>query len=280
MYRMKRRKYSEREIEQVFYNALSQFQYCLDTDISEENTILAFFTPDTGLDVYEKMCAQFFPAHLREPYKDSGYFESFVAQAFVGQTMYGVMVRSDLTYAPDELLITLLHEISHLHCTRYEIEGGRFFDKYCMGRGQEDGMMNAGYKIWREAIADITADCVLSDGALFDLKEIRQTVLALNADLSLKDPVSKDLFAKMLYYVMCAKEVSCAKNWGEAEQAIRHHNLFDEPVMFSILKMMFETIHQHPFFEITPEFIMDLGDAYLALLTHRLFKKNMLRGNE
>ena len=51
MYRMKRRKYSEREIEQVFYNALSQFQYCLDTDISEENTILAFFAPATGLDV-------------------------------------------------------------------------------------------------------------------------------------------------------------------------------------------------------------------------------------
>ena len=271
MYRTKRRQYSEKEIKQVFYDALSMFQYCLDTDVSEKNTLLEFFTPATGINVYERMCSKYFPAHLRERYKEAGYFESFMAQAFVGETMYGIMVRSDLTYAPDELLVMLLHEISHLHCTRYEIEGGNFFDKYCMGSGQEDGMMNAGYKIWREAVADIMMDSILSDGALFHLDEIREQVLALNADISIQDPEAKGSFAKMVYYIMCAKEVSCTDKWKEVEQAIKEELMFDEPIMFSILKMVFENLHQPPFWSITPEFILNLGSAYLSLLSFRLY---------
>ena len=69
-----------------------------------------------------------------------------------------MLIREDINFTLGGVLQMFLHEISHLYCTKNEIDGGGFFDKYCMGSGPEDGMMNAGYAIWREAVADIMAD--------------------------------------------------------------------------------------------------------------------------
>ena len=57
-----------------------------------------------------------------------------------------------------------------------EIDGGNFFDKYCMGSGPEDGMMNAGYAIWREAVADIMADSIISEYATIALSSVKGIV--------------------------------------------------------------------------------------------------------
>ena len=46
-------RYTEQELRDIFYDALDFFNEALDSGITRDNTVLAFFTPENGLDVYE-----------------------------------------------------------------------------------------------------------------------------------------------------------------------------------------------------------------------------------
>ena len=152
--------YTRDDLKDLFFSALEMFNNCLDSDINKDNLRIDFFVPENGIKVYERFCSRYFPKHLDEPYKSNGYFDEIAAQAFVSESCYGVLIREDIDFTLGEVLQMFLHEISHLYCTQNEVSGGHFFDKYCMGSGVEDGMINAGYAIWREAIADIMADSI------------------------------------------------------------------------------------------------------------------------
>ena len=152
--------YTKAELKEHFFSALETFNERLDSNISEDNLLIDFFNPKNGIAVYENFCKAHFPQYLNEPYREEGYFEDVAAQAFAGEDYYGVLIREDVDFTLGEVLQMFLHEISHLYCTQNEIPGGHFFDKYCMGSGIKDGMINAGYAIWREAIADIMADSI------------------------------------------------------------------------------------------------------------------------
>ena len=86
--------YTEQELRDIFYDALDFFNEALDSGITRDNTVLAFFTPDNGLEVYERFCQEHFPKNLDGGYKTEGYFQSFAAQAFVGKGRYGVMIHA------------------------------------------------------------------------------------------------------------------------------------------------------------------------------------------
>ena len=63
-------------------------------------------------------------------------------------------------YHPVELLHIFLHELAHIYCVHHELDGKSFYDEYCEGyahSNEEDGMINAGYAVWRECIAEIIA---------------------------------------------------------------------------------------------------------------------------
>ena len=87
-------RYTEQELRDIFYDALDFFNEALDSGITRDNTVLAFFTPDNGLEVYERFCQEHFPKNLDGGYKTEGYFQSFAAQAFVGKGRYGVMIHA------------------------------------------------------------------------------------------------------------------------------------------------------------------------------------------
>ena len=157
--------YTKEDLKEIFFSSLEMFNDCLDSDISADNIKIDFFTPENGAVVYERFCSNSFTKFLDEPYKENGYFDDIAAQAFVGEYCYGVLIRENVDFTLGEVMQMFLHEISHLYCTQNEIPGGNFFDKYCMGSGVEDGMINAGYAIWRDAIADIMADTVFSEKA-------------------------------------------------------------------------------------------------------------------
>ncbi len=141
---------------------------------------------------------------LRNLYKEEGYFESFGAQAFVNDTEYGVLIREDIV---GEVIQMFLHEISHLYCTRNEIDGGNFFDKYCMGSGPEDGgMMNAGYAIWREAVADIIwQNSIISEYATIALSSVKGIVKEYYGELSASNPDSKKAMSLIIVYIMISR---------------------------------------------------------------------------
>lgn len=164
-----------------------------------------------------------------------------------------------------------LHEISHLYCTQNEVSGGHFFDKYCMGSGVEDGMINAGYAIWREAIADIMADSILSENATLTLPMVKDEIRHLNREISIGNPNSKKAMSLILAYIMISAEVATTADWKVTEKEIRKTIKFEEPIVYGILEMFFEQLHTSPFWTITPEFITELGQMYLELLSMRAF---------
>ena len=251
--------YTRSELTEYFFETLEMFNDCLDSDISKQNVLLEFFTPANGVAVYEGFCRAHFPKMLEEPYKEEGYFESFGAQAFVNDTEYGVLIREDIDFTLGEVLQMFLHEISHLYCTRNEIDGGNFFDKYCMGSGPEDGMMNAGYAIWREAVADIMADSIISEYATITLSSVKGIVKEYYGELSASNPDSKKAMSLIIVYIMISREVASSIS-------------VDEPLLEAMLKLVFDQLHRSPFWKITPEFIMALGEIYVSLLSHILLK--------
>ena len=268
--------YTRDGLTEYFFDALDMFNECLDSDISKENVLLAFFTPENGVAVYECFCRDHFPKLLEEPYKEEGYFESFGAQAFVNDTEYGVLIREDIDLTLGGVLQMFLHEISHLYCTKNEIEGGGFFDKYCMGSGPEDGMMNAGYAIWREAVADIMADSIISEYATTTLSAIKKFVKEYYGELSPANPASKKAMSLIIVYIMISREVAATREWDEANRAIKKSIKIDDPLLEAILKQVFDQLHRSPFWRITPEFVMTLGETYLSLLSH-VFLKGILQ---
>ena len=264
--------YTRSELTEYFFEALETFNDCLNSDISKQNVLLEFFKPTNGVAVYEGFCRAHFPKMLKEPYKEEGYFESFGAQAFVNDTEYGVLIREDIDFTLGEVLQMFLHEISHLYCTRNEIDGCNFFGKYCMGSEPEDGMMNAGYAIWREAVADIMADSIISEYATITLSSIKGIVKEYYGELSASNPDSKKAMSLIIVYIMISREVASTRDWNVANRAIKRSISIDEPLLEAMLKLVFDQLHRSPFWEITPEFIMTLGETYVSLLSHILLK--------
>lgn len=270
-------RYTENELREIFEDALCAFDECLDSGIRKDNTLLRFFLPEEGKTVYENFCSKHFPKYLRENYDLDGYFESFAAQAFVGEDdVNGIMFRRDLDFPPHEIFFLFLHELSHIFCTRNEIEGGHFFDRYCMGSGIEDGMMNAGYAIWREAIADIMADSIKSEYASQRLADVKSEVMRMYRMLSIENPDSKKQMSLIIAYIMISGEVAGTETWDTAEKAIRKIIRFDNELIYVILRMIFANLHDSPFWCITPDYISGLGEVYLALLAHKRMETLMM----
>ena len=267
-------RYSRKELKEFFFEMLDEFNDRLDTDICEKNVYIEFFVPENGREVFERFCGSHFPKHLTEEYRTEGYFESFAAQSFVNEREYGVLIREDIDFSLAEVLQMCLHEISHLFYARNEIEGGAFFDKYCMGSGVEDGMMNAGYAIWREAVADIMADSIASENATISLKDkyVGREIAQKYKCLSAGNPDSKKAMSLIIVYVMISIEVGCTKSWSKAEEAIRHNVRIDDNLLMAILKQIFEQIQRRPYWKITPDFIMTLGETYLSLISNKFLK--------
>lgn len=241
-------RYTETDLTEIVYDAMVCFNDEMNFNISPENTVLAFFTPDNGIEVYESFCKKHFPDWLQEDYMADGYFESFAASAFVGEACYGILIRLDLDFPPAELFRIFLHEISHIYCTVNEIDGGHFFDGYChCDDVTEDGIMNAGYAIWREAIADIMAQRVNPHAGRYTLKYVKPYVEELYDQLSYHNPKSKKAMSLILVYFMVSDDVVKAKDWSKAEAKIKKVIFFDDELMYGILNLIYANLSKEQY---------------------------------
>ena len=239
-------RYTQSQLREYFIRALDIFYDFIESDINQNSVKLLFFTKEDAVHKYEEMCLDF-PQYLSEPYKADDFFTDVAASAFVNGDKYGVLVNSDIALPPDDILMTFLHEIAHLFCTRNEVSGGAFFEKYCSGTGTLDGMINAGYAIWREAIADITADAVMSEFAAMTLADVHDEVMRHYAALSFANPASKRAMSLIIAYIMISNEVAGTEDWHKAEAAILEYFRFDDSRMIRIFELVFRKLHKQPF---------------------------------
>ena len=152
---------NDNDYKEALFYAASIFNERLGAEFSEDNLVLCCFQTENQQEVFEQFCKQYFPDRLEDRYTEDGYFD-FHASAFVGtgDGADGILLRTDIARHPAELKHILLHELAHIFCTRNEIDGDNFFERYCMDdtiSREEDGTINAGYAVWRELIAELIA---------------------------------------------------------------------------------------------------------------------------
>lgn len=98
------------------------------------------------------------------------YIETIRAEAFVTSDRQGILARTNLDDVNGyQWRHLILHELSHIFCTRNELESKElFYKKYCENFTDneiEDGYINAGYTIWKEFIAEFMAIIIDEDMA-------------------------------------------------------------------------------------------------------------------
>lgn len=248
--------------------AIEIFNEKMDADFSADNIILTCFMTDDQEEIFEQFCAQYFPYRLNDRYQEEGYFD-FKASSFIGMDndgKDGILLRTDVPYHPAELLHIFLHELAHIYCVHHELDGKSFYDEYCEGYAQskeEDGMINAGYAVWRECIAEIIAIELDDSCEIVPLKKKADVLRQLREEI---EPVDgKLLVSEILTAVMTSTEVETSHTWDEAEKSVQSLSLFEAPEtdLFRLVYAQLRTT----FIEIDVDFIHELGYLYLNILS-------------
>lgn len=143
-----------------------------------------------------------------------------------------------------------------------------------MDSGPEDGIRNAGYAIWREAVADIMADSIISLYPTVTLAAVKSIIESYYNDLSITNPSSKKATSLIIAFVMISAEVACTNDWNAAVQAIKAQISINDPLLTALLEQVFNKLYRSPFWEITPDSIITLGETYLSMLAHKMLRAN------
>ena len=146
--------------EHTLQMALNRFNEEMDTHYSMVNVKHECFNPENAAEVYERFRSQYFPNRLNDDYRNPDYFGDSIAMAFTGPEYDGILYNEPLCteLKSIEVYVIFLHELSHIFCVHNEIRGGNFYEKYCSNNVENvytDGIMNAGYAVWREFIAGV-----------------------------------------------------------------------------------------------------------------------------
>ena len=261
-----KRIFSEEEITQIVKDAMDFFSDSVDFSISLKNTKLAFFTLQNGKAVYETFCDLYFPNWEHKAIQDLRYFESFAAQAFVGEKYYGILIRTDIPYTPTYLFKIIMHEIAHIFCIIKEFGGKNFYDRFCGENSEKDGLICAGYAIWRELIADILSEAIMSDTTKYSLKDVKVYVTSQYKKIRYGNPESKQIVSDILLALFNTQELATVSSWEEAENSLKKAVRFSCDEMYRIVELVHRKLNSNPFWEITHDFVRDLGNAYIMLL--------------
>ena len=254
--------------------AIEIFNDKMDADFSRDNVILTCFMTDDQEEIFEQFCAQYFPYRLKDRYQEEGYFD-FRASSFIGMDnggKDGILLRTDIPYHPVELLHIFLHELAHIYCVHHELDGKSFYDEYCEGYAQtneEDGMINAGYAVWRECIAEIIAIECDDNCDIFPIRDKKKMLAQLRDEINQLD--GKLLVSEILTAVMTSAEVEASQTWDEAEKAIHSLKLFDTAPEMDLMRLVFNQL-QDRLIEIDVDFISELGFLYLNILSLSLLR--------
>lgn len=197
---------------EVAHTAFEHFNSKMKTAYTSDNVKLAFYDNSDADAQYEKFCGEYFSDRLT----DNNELRNALASAFMGKDFDGIMIRRDFSGSQSELFTVVLHELSHIWCTHNEIPTGDFYERYCKDNTENillDGVINAGYAIWREFASIYLSTNVQGVEYYPSLSEIEQDVLEV-AELILPDnPTAKILMTDFLACVLLSKEVNSKNTW-------------------------------------------------------------------
>ena len=251
--------------EALFY-AASIFNERLGTEFGVDNLVLRCFQTENQQEVFEQFCKQYFPDRLTDQYKEDGYFD-FHASAFVGKEdgVDGILLRTDIARHPAELKHILLHELAHIFCTRNELGGDNFYERYCMDdtiSREEDGTINAGYAVWRELAAELIAFELDDNCDVVPLRRKKDLLSYYEGELLTGN--GKMGVSMILCEAMTSDEGEASMTWDAAKSKFARFKPFDDPLYRDLLALVFTHIREH-FIKIDRDFIYEIGVLYLSI---------------
>ena len=127
-----------------------------------------------------------------------------------------------------------------------------------------DGIINAGYAVWRECIAEIIAIELDDNCKIVPLKKKADVLRQLKSEI---EPVDGKLaVSEILTAIMTSSEIEASQTWEEAETAIQSLNLFDTPPEMDLFRLVYAQLRT-TFLEVDVGFIHELGYLYLNVLS-------------
>ncbi len=249
-------------IEKIAYAAFEHFNRKMKTNYTSDNVKLAFYDNSDADEQYRRFCKEFFPDKLT----DNNELRNALASAFTGKDFDGIMIRRDFSGSQGELFTVVLHELSHIWCTHNEIPTGDFYDRYCDGNAENtllDGVINAGYAIWREFAAIYLSTNVQGVEYYPSLSEIEQDVLEVAELVRSNNPAAKISMTDFLACVLMSREGNNKNAWESVNVWLSINGLTR---FISIANLVYVHIRSERFWEIDGDFIETLGSLYFAVL--------------
>lgn len=263
---------------QYIYDVIEECKLIFNEEIGEElfrenNLKVVFFTPDNGIEVYEKFCEEYFPNWKGEIYKEPGYMESFTAQAFVNKNIYGIMVCVDMTIHPNQWYPIILHEMSHIFCNVKEFNGNSFYCDYYANLEEntfEKSFIGVGYAIWREFIAEYFAATTFKYED-YSIPELRDRVRSYDEKIGAKE--SKLWLSYMFALIFSQSKI---RNAGSAEAVVDYlikHNIFAKSTIAEsykgIIARLLNQISKDEYWKFSCDFIFSLAEDYMSFIATR-----------
>ena len=267
---------NEKSIYAIFLQALSLFNKVTGADYSPDNIVIRFCTLKTIHDQYIDITNHYgFHAETRS----LDDFRRQLAEAFVGPTDIdspdhhdGILLRIDPPAEfskPEQYMSVIVHELAHIYACTHEIAsaryaGKRFYDLYCSGTPSSfsdrvsDGQVNSGYAVWREFIADYITNRVIPHTHT-SLVESASTLQEISHSVRVGVPSAKVSLSSYLSIIMDSEEYVSSKSWSQFEKVLTSLEL----PFVSLVQLIYENLHSGEFYEISLDFIKDLGSSYM-----------------
>ena len=170
----------------------------------------------------------------------------------------------------EQWLAVILHEMSHVFCIEKECNGENFYQSYC--EDNAGTFTAAGYAVWREFVADYMAAHIF-DYLNLSIAKLREAVRELNADVVYASPDAKMNMSRLLAYVFWNRQVRKAESGKEIIELLAKNRVFSSKTCteqyYQIINHMYSQLSKPEYWKINVEFIDDLGELYLTLISQK-----------
>ena len=258
---------------------------------SKDEIVVEFFTLQNANERYVRLCKQYFPRKLDgRSFQDAEIFDDAAAMALVGEKKVGIFIRSDLRDSEADFRHAILHERAHIFCVLTEMPKQEHFIDIYLGSTpevdfptaaarQEDGILSAGYEVWREFIADYIALKLDSKGFEHDYRSAVPYMKRMLDQIGVYKPASKRSMSNLLVTPMtCTDERGAVHNTNTLMKGSAQRMLSDIAAMVyehislcPAVEWNVEGAQQYPW-KIDHQFIYDLGSRYLMLITYMMLE--------
>ena len=261
---------TEAEMQALAAEVLDYFiEVMPDAPFSAEDIVIEFAPKNKMVERYKALAEKYKPTMQLTAGREYELANSIVGNALIGRGKSAVLMLLDLKCSKTQLKHDVFHELSHIFCGKLE-NSESYIDVYGDGttgtdnpdNTMEDGIINAGYCVWSEFIAEYFA--LKFTKSKYKLAEMTQYICELLGDAVPENQLhAKPPFAYACAYFLNATDV--VEEFADLSE--EHDDSAEGTAFYSCLGILYKQIQKEKPWEISEEFIQELGSKYLMYLT-------------